>query len=136
MIDDFLIVNIREYLRQGEDGEDMLRRVFSTFSCEKNADVERFLVQQSIEFTKKNQSVTYIVVTPEQGQDVYKRQAMGSAKPFIHPLTPFLRMPATSTSTILITARETVTFKSLVGDLKPRSPIILAIPKMCIRDRS
>ena len=58
MIDDFLIVNIREYLRQGEDGEDMLRRVFSTFSCEKNADVERFLVQQSIEFTKKNQSVT------------------------------------------------------------------------------
>lgn len=70
MIDDFLIVNIREYLRQGEDGEDMLRRVFSTFSCEKNADVERFLVQQSIEFTKKNQSVTYIVVTPEQGQIV------------------------------------------------------------------
>ena len=45
MIDDFLILNIREYLRQGEDGEDMLRQVFSTFSCEKNADVERFLLQ-------------------------------------------------------------------------------------------
>lgn len=70
MIDDFLILNIREYLRQGEDGEDMLRQVFSTFSCEKNADVERFLLQQSINFTKKNQSVTYIVITPEQGQIV------------------------------------------------------------------
>ncbi len=70
MIDDFLILNIREYLRQGEDGENMLRQVFSTFSCEKNADVERFLLQQSIEFTKKNQSVTYIVITPEQGQIV------------------------------------------------------------------
>lgn len=70
MIDDFLILNIREYLRQGEDGEDMLRQVFSTFSCEKNEDVERFLIQQSIDFTKKNQSVTYIVITPEYGQIV------------------------------------------------------------------
>lgn len=68
MIDDFLILNIREYLRQGENGEDMLRQVFSTFSCEKNTDVERFLLRQSIEFTKKNQSVTYIVLTPEHGQ--------------------------------------------------------------------
>lgn len=68
MNDDFLILNIREYLRQGENGEDMLGQVFSTFSCEKNTDVERFLVQQSIEFTNKNQSVTYIVITPEYGQ--------------------------------------------------------------------
>ena len=72
MINDFLILNIREYLRQGEDGENMLRQVFSTFSCEKNADVERFLIQQSIEFTKKNQSVTYIVITPEQAS-VWRR---------------------------------------------------------------
>lgn len=67
MIDDFLILNIREYLRQGENGEDLLRHVFSTFSCEKNTDVERFLLQHSIEFTKKNQSVTYLVITPEHG---------------------------------------------------------------------
>ena len=70
MIDDFLILNIREYLRKGGDGENMLRQVFSTFSCEKNADVERFLLQQSIEFTRKNQSVTYIVITPDQGRIV------------------------------------------------------------------
>ena len=45
----------------------MLRHVFSTFSCEKNTDVERFLLQHSIEFTKKNKSVTYLVITPEHG---------------------------------------------------------------------
>ena len=70
MNDDFLILNIREYLRQGESGENLLRQVFSTFSCEKNTDVERFLLNQSIDFTKKSQSVTYIVLTPEEGQIV------------------------------------------------------------------
>ena len=68
MHDDFLILNIREYLRQGQSGEDLLQRVFSTFSCDKNLDVERFLLEQSINFTKKNQSVTYVVLTPEEGQ--------------------------------------------------------------------
>lgn len=70
MKDDFLILNIREYMKQGDGGESMLKQVFSDFSCEKNADVERFLIRHSIEFTKKNQSVTYIVITPEQGHMV------------------------------------------------------------------
>lgn len=65
MNDDFFIFNIREYLQQGEDGENLLRQIFSSFSCGKNTDVERFLKEQSIEFTKKNQSVTYIVVTQD-----------------------------------------------------------------------
>lgn len=52
MNDEFLILNIREYLRQGESGEDLLKQVFSTFSCERNEDVERFLLEQN--FTKKN----------------------------------------------------------------------------------
>lgn len=68
MHDDFLILNIREYLRQGQSGEDLLQQVFSTFSCDKNLDVERFLLEQSINFTKKNQTVTYVVLTPEEGQ--------------------------------------------------------------------
>lgn len=68
MHDDFLILNIREYLRQGQSGEDLLQQVFSTFSCDRNSDVERFLLEQSINFTKKNQSVTYVVLTPEDGQ--------------------------------------------------------------------
>lgn len=68
MHDDFLILNIREYLRQGQSGEDLLQQVFSAFSCDRNSDVERFLLEQSINFTKKNQSVTYVVLTPEEGQ--------------------------------------------------------------------
>lgn len=40
-------------------GEKELVKILSKFSCEKNSDVERFLKKSSIEFTKKNQSVTY-----------------------------------------------------------------------------
>lgn len=70
MKDEFLIINIREYLKQGEEGENLLKKILSTFSCEKNLDVERFLLEQSIEFTKKNQSVTYLVLTVTEGQFV------------------------------------------------------------------
>lgn len=68
MNDEFLILNIREYLKQGESGENILKQIFSTFSCSKNLDVERFLREQAINFTKKNQSVTYVVLSPEEGQ--------------------------------------------------------------------
>lgn len=65
MEDDFLVLNIREYIKMRKAGEDMLRQVFSSFKCEKNLDVESFLTEQSIDFTKKNQSVTYIVISPD-----------------------------------------------------------------------
>lgn len=51
MEDDFLVLNIREYIKMGKAGEDMLRQVFSSFKCEKNLDVESFLTEQSIDFT-------------------------------------------------------------------------------------
>lgn len=66
MNDEFLILNIKEYLKLGADGEIMLHKIFSSFSCKLNSDVERFLLNQSIEFTKKNQSVTYIVISSAQ----------------------------------------------------------------------
>ena len=44
-----------------EIGEDKLKEILSDYSCLKNADVEHFLKCNSIEFTKKNQSVTYLV---------------------------------------------------------------------------
>ena len=68
MINDVTVFNIREYLSVKDDkvlGEEELRKLLSEFSCEKNSDVERFLKEQSIEFTKKNQSVTYLVFTNE-----------------------------------------------------------------------
>ena len=66
MLNDVSVFNIREYLSNQDDGvlgEEALKEVLSEFLCKKNADVERFFKEQSIEFTKKNQSVTYLVVT-------------------------------------------------------------------------
>lgn len=66
--DKFFSVNIREYLALGSDeeaGEPALVDLLSGFSCSKNPDVERFLKRGAIEFTKKNQSVTYLVVSAE-----------------------------------------------------------------------
>lgn len=45
--DRFTVINIREYLRKNDDGEnqfgeDDLRQIISEFSCEKNQDVEVF----------------------------------------------------------------------------------------------
>ena len=68
--DKFMFVNIREYLAQGNDekvGEPELMRMISDFSCPRNLDVERFLKKSSVEFTKKNQSVTYLVLDMDDG---------------------------------------------------------------------
>ena len=64
MLNDVTVFNIRDYLSAKGDKdfeEDELRQLLSEFFCDKNPDVERFLKEQSIEFTKKNQSVTYLV---------------------------------------------------------------------------
>jgi hypothetical protein len=68
MINGVTVFNIREYLTVKDDmelGEEELRKLLSEFSCEKNPDVERFFKEQSIDFTKKNQSVTYLVFENE-----------------------------------------------------------------------
>ena len=67
--DKYLVINIRRYLNSDNPklGEDSLLQVLSEFSCPKNPDVEKFLKNNSIEFTKKSQSVTYLVRSPEDG---------------------------------------------------------------------
>ena len=68
--DKYYAVNIREYLALGDDpeaGEPALAKLLSGFSCSKNPDVERFLKKSAIEFTKKNQSVTYVVISVKDG---------------------------------------------------------------------
>ena len=68
--DKYYAVNIREYLALGDDpeaGEPALAKLLFGFSCSKNPDVERFLKKSAIEFTKKNQSVTYVVVSVKDG---------------------------------------------------------------------
>ena len=60
----YSVINIRKYLESDDPrlGEEDLIQILSEFSCEKNPDVERFLKKSSIEFTKKNQSITYIIL--------------------------------------------------------------------------
>lgn len=56
MLNDVIVFNIHEYLSAKSDnnlGENELRQLISEFFCDKNSDVERFLKEQSIEFTKK-----------------------------------------------------------------------------------
>lgn len=68
--DKYLVINIRKYLESDDPrlGEKDLLQILSEFSCEKNPDVERFLKKSSIEFTKKNQSITYIVLSIDDGE--------------------------------------------------------------------
>lgn len=68
--DRFMFVNIREYLAEGDNekvGEPELLRTISDFSCPKNPDVEHFLKNSSVDFTRKNQSVTYLVLDMDDG---------------------------------------------------------------------
>lgn len=61
--DKFTVINIRMYL-DGSDrrqSEQQLQMILSDFSCPRNPDVEHFLKDNAIEFTKKSQSVTYLV---------------------------------------------------------------------------
>lgn len=69
-MDKFSYINIREYLIQDNPngiGEADLQESISDFSCSRNPDVEHFLKNNAIEFTKKNQSVTYLVLSNEDG---------------------------------------------------------------------
>ena len=79
----FSVINIRRYLNSDNPklGESRLLKVLSGFSCPKNPDVERFLKKSSIEFTKKNQSVTYLVF------DVSSMELVGYFTIALKPLT-------------------------------------------------
>ena len=68
VINDFEVTNIKKYLERGKTGEEELKLLFSRFACPLNPDVERFLVRQSIDFTKRNLSVTYIVVAKDSDE--------------------------------------------------------------------
>ena len=68
MSSNYSVVNIKAYLDKDEQtyiGEDELYNLLSDFSCPKNLDVEYFLLNNAIEFTKKDQSITYLVFDSE-----------------------------------------------------------------------
>lgn len=65
-----IVLNIREYLQEDAVrlGEEKLKYLLSEFSCPLNPEVEHFLKDQAIEFAKKHQAVTYIVLSLEDEQ--------------------------------------------------------------------
>ncbi len=68
MSDQYFTVNIRAYLDKDQPtyiGEESLYDILSDFSCPQNPDVEYFLLHNAIEFTKKDQSITYLVFDAE-----------------------------------------------------------------------
>ena len=57
----FFTVNVRKYIEQGKEGEKLLNRLLADYACPHNPDVERFLHNQAIDFTKRSQSVSYLL---------------------------------------------------------------------------
>ena len=65
----FKYINIKDFLKMKNGvGENYLNKLFSDFLCPKNSDVENFLKRNSIEFCKKEQSVTYLVFSLKDGK--------------------------------------------------------------------
>lgn len=65
----YSVINIRKYLEGNPQlGEDYLLSILSEFSCPKNPDVETFFKKNAVDFTKKSQSVTYLVLSMEDGE--------------------------------------------------------------------
>lgn len=62
---DFSIINLNEF-NESEYGDD-IESIISDFTCPKNSDVEKFLHKSAMEFTKKKQSVTYLVLSSDDG---------------------------------------------------------------------
>ncbi|MBQ7068982.1 MAG: GNAT family acetyltransferase [Synergistaceae bacterium] len=58
-INNFDAWNVRELLEKF--GEKRVRDTIETFSCPLNPEIENFLKKNAIDFTKKSQSVTYLV---------------------------------------------------------------------------
>ena len=71
MIEKYSVVNIRSFIDKDDPayiGEDKLKEILNEFSCPINPDVEHFLLYNAIEFTKKDQSVTYLVFAKEDAE--------------------------------------------------------------------
>ena len=60
-INDFAVTNIKTEIKNNKRAEENLRLLVPSFSCPVNPDVEHFFHESAIDFSKRNQSVTYLV---------------------------------------------------------------------------
>ncbi len=73
MMVSFYAMNLRRTLDKDDCayiGENALSHLIEGFSCPSNPEVEHFLKHSSIEFTKKNQSITYLVFCNTAHKDI------------------------------------------------------------------
>ena len=71
MDEKYSVINIRSFIDKSDPayiGEEQLSEILNEFSCPINPDVEHFLLHNAIEFTKKDQSVTYLVFTQDKAE--------------------------------------------------------------------
>ena len=113
MASNFKVVNIREALNDAiktKGNEQDLHDVLADFSCPKNPDVEAFLHNNAIEFTKKSQSVTYLVL--DLGQEDLVGYFTLAMKPVSVRLANISKTMAKKLSRVSILDVKTMTFNA------------------------
>ena len=68
-MNEFRIKNLIEYLE--EQPEERVQKLLSSYSCPLNKDIEIFLHERSISFSKSSSARTFIVSTKDAGQAVF-----------------------------------------------------------------
>lgn len=66
---DYLVLNIKQVLGD-ESFSDVLPLIIDGFDCPQNKEVCNFLKKSAVEFSKKKQSITYLVIEPEEASVV------------------------------------------------------------------
>lgn len=66
----YIGINLRDIIRDEELGESAAKSILSQFSCPLNPDVEHFLKNSAIVFTKQSISSTYLIFASYKGEYV------------------------------------------------------------------
>ena len=66
----YIGINLRDLIYDPELGEDVAKNVLSSFSCPLNPDVEYFLKNTAIEFSKQSISSTYLIMASYRSEYV------------------------------------------------------------------
>lgn len=69
-MDEYISVNLGKALKTEGVGENRIQSVLSNFSCPRNPDVENFLKNKAIEFSKHRWPQTHLVFTLYKGKNV------------------------------------------------------------------
>ncbi|MBR3622809.1 MAG: GNAT family acetyltransferase [Selenomonadaceae bacterium] len=109
----FYTINIHDALDKNNCvymGEDALSILLDGFSCSKNLEVEHFLKHNAIEFTKKNQSVTHMVLRRSNSGDCLAGYFTLAVKPVSVRASAISKTIGKKLSRISVLNKETDTY--------------------------